>query len=127
MPLIERSVKHFAALMGKEVVTIDPVAQDMLLTYAWPGNVRELQNRVRRAIIMCSGKRLGPQDLELASAGGVQPGASLKDAREAVEREMVLQALRKHDGKISAAAAELEISRPTFYELMDKLGVKRSE
>jgi DNA-binding NtrC family response regulator len=39
--------------MGKEGVTIDPVAQDMLLSYSWPGNVRELENVVERAVLMC--------------------------------------------------------------------------
>jgi two-component system, NtrC family, response regulator len=42
-----------------------------------------------------------------------------------VEREMVQQALRKHSGKITAAATELGISRPTLYELMEKLGIVR--
>jgi len=35
--------------------------------------------------------------------------------------------LRKHGGKMTAAAAELAISRPTLYELMDKLGIQKSE
>ena len=50
---------------------------------------------------------------------------TLKDAREAVEREMIQQALRKHAGKITPAAAELGVSRPTLYELMEKLGISR--
>jgi two-component system NtrC family response regulator len=36
---------------------------------------------------------------------------------------MIQQALKRHGGKITSAAAELGISRPTLYELMDKLGV----
>jgi two-component system NtrC family response regulator len=35
--------------------------------------------------------------------------------------------LRKHSGKITAAAIELGISRPTFYELMEKLGISKTE
>ena len=38
---------------------------------------------------------------------------------------MIKEALRKHSGNISAAATELGISRPTFYELMEKLGVQK--
>jgi two-component system NtrC family response regulator len=48
---------------------------------------------------------------------------TLKEARESVERQMVLQALRRNAGKISAAAGELGISRPTLYELLEKLGI----
>jgi two-component system NtrC family response regulator len=52
----------------------------------------------------------------------------LKQAREAVERELVQDALRRHSGSITAAALELGISRPTLYELMEKLGIgKRSD
>jgi two-component system, NtrC family, response regulator len=51
----------------------------------------------------------------------------LKEAREAVEKEMVQNALKRHQGKITSAAAELGISRPTLYELMEKLGILRSE
>jgi len=50
---------------------------------------------------------------------------ALKEARENVEREMVQQALRKHLGRISSAAVELGISRPTLYELMEKLKIER--
>jgi two-component system NtrC family response regulator len=38
---------------------------------------------------------------------------------------MILQGLRKHSWKIAAAAAELGVSRPTLYELMEKLNVQR--
>jgi len=50
---------------------------------------------------------------------------TLKDAREAVERQMLTQALKKHGGKIAPAAAELGLSRPTIYELMEKLGISK--
>jgi two-component system NtrC family response regulator len=53
------------------------------------------------------------------------PPQTLKEAREAVERETVQDALRRHKGKITAAALELGISRPTFYELMEKLGIAK--
>jgi two-component system, NtrC family, response regulator len=38
---------------------------------------------------------------------------------------MVQQALKRNSGKISCAATELGISRPTFYELMEKLGIAK--
>jgi two-component system NtrC family response regulator len=34
--------------------------------------------------------------------------------------------LKKHGGKIAPAAVELGLSRPTLYELMDKLGISRA-
>ena len=42
-----------------------------------------------------------------------------------MEREIVQDALRRHRGKITSAALELGISRPTLYELMEKLGIAK--
>ena len=50
---------------------------------------------------------------------------TLREAREQVEREMIEQALKRNFGKITSAAAELGISRPTLYELMEKLGIAK--
>ena len=117
-------LKHFSEQFNKSGLVFDQDALRALSKHSWPGNVRELQNNVKRAVIMAEGKRLTARDLDLtlASAGS---SATLKDAREAVEREMIEQALRKHLGKIAPAAAELGVSRPTLYELMDKLKIVR--
>jgi two-component system NtrC family response regulator len=95
--------------------------------HPWPGNVRELQNRVRRAVIMGEGKRLSAADLELADASSGAPLATLREAREAVERDLIYKALQRNSGNISAAAADLGVSRPTLYELLGKLGIQRAE
>ncbi len=50
---------------------------------------------------------------------------TLKAAREVLEREMVQDALRRHRGKITAAALERDDSLPTLYELMEKLSIPR--
>jgi two-component system, NtrC family, response regulator len=76
---------------------------------------------------MAEGKRLTAADLELESPSAAAVSFNLKEAREAVEREVINRALRKHSGKIAPAAAEIGISRPTLYELMEKLGIARAE
>lgn len=118
-------LQRFAAQVGKPGLIFDQEAIRALNRYPWPGNVRELENRVKRAVIMADGKRLTAQDLELTQAALGMNVTTLKGAREAVERDLVQQALRKHSGKITPAAAELGVSRPTFYELMEKLGIDR--
>ncbi|HZL12927.1 MAG TPA: PEP-CTERM-box response regulator transcription factor [Verrucomicrobiae bacterium] len=117
-------LQRFASEVKKSALAFDQEALRALNKYSWPGNVRELENCVRRAAIMADGKRVTARDLELNS-GAAAHATSLKDAREAVERQMVRQALRKHGGKIAPAAVELGLSRPTLYELMDKLGIAR--
>ena len=120
-------LQRFAAEHGKEGLTFEPDAIKAMAKHSWPGNVRELENRVKRAVIMAEGKRISPEDLELRNPTVAPAAASLKEAREAVEREMINVALRKHNGKIAPAAAELGVSRPTLYELMEKLGIHRPD
>ncbi len=117
---------RFASEAGKAGLAFDADALRALNKHPWPGNVRELENCVRRAVILAEGKRVTARDLEL-NAGGidVNGAVTIKDARETVERQMIQQALRKYSGKIAPAAAELGLSRPTIYEMMDKLGIPR--
>jgi two-component system NtrC family response regulator len=106
-------------------LTFAPDALRALTLHRWPGNVRELQNRVQRAVIMADGKRVTATDLELTDTISGMPPQTLKEARETVEREMVQDALRRNRGKVTSAALELGVSRPTLYELMEKLGIAK--
>jgi two-component system NtrC family response regulator len=115
----------YGAEHGKPGLTFAPDALRALTLHRWPGNIRELQNRVRRAVIMADGKRVTAGDLELTDALSALPAQTLKEARESVEREMVQEAQRRHGGRITSAAAALGVSRPTLYELMEKLGIAR--
>jgi two-component system NtrC family response regulator len=128
--LLLRNAEHY----GKAGLRFDPGALAQIERYGWPGNVRELENRIRRAVIMAEGRRITAADLELdtpaatPSGGTVQlsGGTNLKEARETVERDLIQQVLKRHGGKIAPAAVELGISRPTLYELMEKLRISRS-
>ena len=118
-------LQRFAVENGKNSLIFAPETLRVMSRHAWPGNVRELQNRIQRAVIMAEGKRISVADMELKEATETVPAASLKQARENVERETVQQALKRHSGNITSAAAEIGISRPTFYELMEKLGIEK--
>ena len=136
-PLRERGedvvllAKHFLAgsrgSNGKSGVVFSADALQAIRHFPWPGNVRELQSRIRRALIMCDGKQISVSDLELGPLDSMitLEKGSLRDARERLEREMIRQALRRSGGRISTAAAELGISRPTLYDLMQKLALER--
>ena len=80
---------------------------------------------MQRAVIIADGKRVTVRDLELTDTLSALPPQTLKGVRESVVREMVQDALTRLRGKITAAAVELGISRPTLYELMEKLGIAR--
>lgn len=135
-------LKRFGALNERNGLSFNPAAVQAILSHSWSGNVRELQNRVQRAVIMADGQWITEEDLELGpstpssatnqggnggngGAAGDGAGANLREARERLEREMVIVAMERHGGNVSAAAKELGISRPTLYELMNKLGISK--
>ncbi|MEM7234434.1 MAG: helix-turn-helix domain-containing protein, partial [Planctomycetota bacterium] len=92
-----------------------------------PGNVREVQNRVHRAVLFASGKSITAKDLELdRSKGAAASGLSLRQAKEALEREMVKEAWEKNGGNVSRTARALGVSRPTLYDLLDRFDLKRT-
>ncbi len=123
--LAQTFLHRFGSEAGKRGLAFSPAAARALADHTWPGNVRELENRVRRAVIMAEGKRLQVSDLELDAVAAAPTGTTLREAREHAERDLILRALDRHNGKIAPAAAELGISRPTLYELMEKLGIAR--
>jgi two-component system, NtrC family, response regulator len=124
--LAREFLQRYAAQECRPKLVFAPDALRAMTGYSWPGNVRELQNRVKRAVIMASGSRVAAKDLELAQTQDVTSAATtLREARERVEREMIQQALKKNAGRITSTAAELGISRPTLYELMQKLGITK--
>ncbi len=121
--LAEAFLKRFATAEGKRKLRLTKEAISALQKYPWPGNVRELENRVKRAVVMCDETRVTAEDLGLNLEEG--ESLNLRAARDQLERGMLIKALKRHGGKISPAAAELGISRPTFYEMMEKLGIQK--
>jgi two-component system NtrC family response regulator len=100
--------------------------------YRWPGNVRELENIIERLTVLSVGDEIRLSDLpdflrgEKPLSGAVHfelppQGISL----EALEKELILQALRKFDWNQTKAAAFLDLSRRTLIYRMEKYGFRR--
>jgi two-component system NtrC family response regulator len=123
--LAQHFLKTFGAQSNKPSLVFEPESLKAIERHTWPGNVRELENRIKRAVIMSDQNRISARDLELIDVPAAAHSTNLREARESLEREMVQSALRKHAGKITSAAVELGVSRPTLYELMEKLGIVR--
>jgi two-component system NtrC family response regulator len=90
-----------------------------IVQYPWPGNIRELENAVQRAVILSASRLIEPADLGIAT-GEQPPRLSLREARNRVERQVVVEALTRTKGNISRAALELGVSRPTMHDLLNK-------
>jgi two-component system response regulator FlrC len=113
---------------GEPIPALGAEAAHLLLTYAWPGNVRELDNLLQRALILLSGPVIRPEHIqfELISEGtqASSGGAALATSPEAIrslagslvqaERDLILDALRTHQGCRREAAERLGISPRTL-------------
>jgi two-component system NtrC family response regulator len=123
-------VRRFATEARRSVPVLSDDAVRALETHRWPGNVRELQNLMKRAVIMADGDRITAADLGLrtpATAEGgaeAEPSMDLRLVRERAERQAVITALARTDGNIVRAAELLGVSRPTLYDLMNRLQLK---
>lgn len=98
-------------------------ALSAISAYEWPGNVRELENRVKRAIIMCEGRKVTARDLELGSEGEEPEVLNLKQIRETADVKAIKQSLSHANGNVSKAAKILGVSRPTFYGLVKQYNI----
>jgi len=126
IPLFANALLHrYAAESKKKITGFAPKALRALETHSWPGNVRELENRIKRAVIMAEGSNVTPEDLELISPYAKYESRGLREARKALERDLVQRSLARNKGSITKAAAELGLSRPTLYELMERLGIEK--
>jgi DNA-binding NtrC family response regulator len=113
---------------------ISQAAMKVMQLYAWPGNVRELENCMERAVVLCPGSIINPDDLppavgntagqsqagSLVSVGGGADARSLQDALAGPERRIILAALLANNGSRRLAAEQLGINRCTLYKKMRK-------
>ena len=98
----------------------------LLNDYPWPGNVRELENVIERAVVLCKGNRLGPEDLPdvIRDAEPSEPSLisfSVGTALDEVERRLIRETLRHAKGDKSVAAQLLGISTRTIYRKLGEM------
>jgi len=132
MLLANLFLRRFGAQCRKKVRNFNREAVKLLEAYEWPGNVRELENRVQRAAIMSDTPVIGPEALDFSLHATAKEHLiafsklTLKDAREMVEREMLLSAIESQRYNMAKAAELLGISRPTLYDMLKKHGINRA-
>jgi two-component system NtrC family response regulator len=126
--LAHAMLDRFTQERRRGALTFSDDAVRALERHPWPGNVRELINVVKRASIMAESNRIGESDLGLPGTGNSNAAAAdeldLRRVREAAERQAVLKAIARTDANILRAAELLGVSRPTLYDLLERLNIK---
>ena len=126
LPIARHYLERYARRYKKDDVAFSAAAEAALVAYDWPGNVRALRHAVERAVILAGGSVIEPGDLQLESvAEGAAASRPESDSLnlDAVEKETIAAALRKHGFNISHAAKELGLTRASLYRRMEKHGL----
>ncbi|MGB2863900.1 MAG: sigma 54-interacting transcriptional regulator [Sedimentisphaerales bacterium] len=114
MLLADYFLEKTAAENKKDISRISTPAIEMLTRYHWPGNIRELENCIERAVLLCNDDVIRsehlPPSLQMIKKGEAVAKRSLTEIIENKERELIVDALKKFDGKQRKTARELGIS-----------------
>jgi two-component system, NtrC family, response regulator GlrR len=142
MPLVDHFLKKYSEHMKKEVKGLSPEALRKLMMHDWPGNVRELENTIEYAVAMTQNDTVTDDYIlqgksamasergqvfaqeKTETANGLRP---LKDARDAFERDYLIQVLSMTEGNVSQAAKLAGKYRADFYDLLKKHELRAHE
>jgi formate hydrogenlyase transcriptional activator len=129
--LVEYFVARYASRMKKRIKEIPTQALQAMTEWTWPGNIRELQNIIERAVILTTGECLEVplEELKPPRTGRTSTNAARSLNLREVEREAILEALRKTNGRIGGpggAAALLGLKRTTLQSRMRLLNIRLS-
>ena len=116
-------LQRYQSSLGRHRLRLSDEAIEAIREHEWPGNVAELGNAIKQAVITAEGPTIKSGDLGLASQATTRL-ISLREAREDAERDAVQKALKRVNGNIARASEMLGISRPTLYDLLNKLGMR---
>lgn len=128
IPLLAQALLHrHASRQGRPTPQLSNAAMRALQICPWPGNIRELSNAIERAVLLCDGDLIQPEDLPPAVVQAVGhvagDGWELKTVLDTAARTHIQRVLAACDGDKQEAAERLGVHLATLYRHMDKLGL----
>jgi Nif-specific regulatory protein len=129
--LADHFLQKYGEIYGKAMKRISTSAINMMMAYHWPGNVRELENCIERAVLTSSDSVIHgfnlPPSLQTSDETHTnllpEDGANLKQMVDSYEREILIDALKKHRGNAAAAARYLQTTQRILNYRIKNLGV----
>ncbi len=127
LQLADFFVERYAKIMGKDIRRISTPAINMMVAYHWPGNVRELENCLERAVLLSSdgvihGHHL-PPTLQTSDFSGTIGKGTLIERMQLYERDIIVDAMKRADGNMAAAARDLGTTSRIIRYKISNLGI----
>jgi len=132
--LIDYFLKKHTRNTSRLVKGLTTETRRMMMDYAWPGNVRQLESAIERAILLCEGDLITPDDMPsevrqesqtVATGGFKLPPEGI--SFEEVEKNLILQAMDQTDYNITKAAKLLGLTFRTLQYRLEKFGIKKAD
>ena len=131
---------HFASQIVKQNnwkdITFSPEALQALQAHSWPGNIRELRNVVERLLLFAEDDVITPATVQAAlpmqlgpEAGAVFSSTSgtLAERVDQLERQIILEEIKRHNQNITNTAKALGLERSHLYKKCQQLGIELKE
>jgi DNA-binding NtrC family response regulator len=128
--LMDHFIKKYDEENKKHISGVTAEARDLLMRYAYPGNVREFENIIERAVVLSKKEIITIADLPIHVRAASEeepdrnPGGSLNDTLDTVERGLILEALKESGGIQTRAAEKLGISERVLRYKLKKYKIK---
>lgn len=123
--LAEQFLFRFTQETNKSIEKIHRDAIDEMMLYEWPGNVRELENAIERAVVVCKGEVIKPDDLPIFKRDP-DTGPKSSSLKE-MEKAHIQTILDENNWNITQCARILEIDRSTLYKKIKTYELKENE
>jgi two-component system nitrogen regulation response regulator NtrX len=128
-------IELFASESGIKTKELDPEVVRLFQAYNWPGNIRELRNAIERLMIMVPSPYVNASDI--SALGMLVPGTAvreddycsygtLKDARDAFEKEFIFRKLRENNWNVSKTADSIGVERSNLHKKIKSYGISES-
>jgi DNA-binding NtrC family response regulator len=134
--LVRHFVEKHRQLLGHDSKTVSQEAMKMLMNFNWPGNIRQLENAIERAVALMGMRTMIlpmdlPQEIQntnnnlfLSEVFIPDDGVNFNTQVSSLERELILQSLRRTNGNRGEAAKLLSLKRTTLVEKLKRLNIQ---
>ncbi|TAK04467.1 MAG: hypothetical protein EPO39_11355, partial [Candidatus Manganitrophaceae bacterium] len=128
--LAQHFIEKYALPNGKSLMHLSEEALSMLKKSPWHGNVRELENVIERGVLVSEGPEIFPEsflideEIPTPSSPSIPLSLSREEAVLKVEKEQIVDAIKRHKGNKSLAARSLGIARASLYNKIKRYQIE---